>query len=76
MISYRYEIIFDPAVLSPPPPAYLQFLDLGSYNVTSTIVPRADDGASSTISITGGFPIGSSTYNSAYVRFLNLQALI
>ena len=63
----------DAAIL--PPPAYLQFLELGSYGVSSTVIPRGDDDASSAISIAGGFPIGDSTYNTAYVRLLNLTRL-
>jgi len=57
------------------PPAYLQFLELGSYGVSSTVIPRGDDDASSAISIAGGFPIGDSTYNTAYVSINGLISL-
>ena len=49
----------------------LQFLSVGiTPGVSTMVVPRADDGLSQPISITGGLRFGELIHNVAYVRIV------
>ena len=63
------------AFLTQPPGQYFSYLTLGiTPGVTTQYLSRADDGASSSIPIPGGFRFGTSSMRNVYVGIYILQA--